>query len=164
MMPRSVSCRSATSNQPLLAAGLAGLGCRIASTATPSMPPSFSATCARFCANLPTPMIVFTRSSRTMSHSARSQILLAALRSAAHSSGGVRFRPVLLRKINGHRLCTKHCRKKTSAVPHNFRKRLQNLSPLTCKLSPSITIVIGVRCDKIEPRANFAAAKWTRKR
>ena len=131
MMPRSVSWRLATASQPLLAAGLAGLGCRIDSTATSSMPPSFSATCARFWANFPMPTMVFTSRSRTTSQRARSQSSLAAFLSDCRSSGGVRFLPDLFRKISGQRLCTKHCRKKTSGEPHSFLNRPQNLSPLT---------------------------------
>ena len=133
MTPNSFSCRSATASQPLLAAGLAGLGCKIASTRTPSMPPFRSATCARFWANFPMPTIVRTRSSLMTSQRARSQISLAAFLSAARRSGGVRFFPDLLRNMSGQRLCTKQCRKKTPGVPHSRRNRPQNRSPLTCK-------------------------------
>lgn len=128
--PSSDSLALATSSQPLLASGFLGDGCMMPSTCTLT-PAAESARRARCSATLPTPITMVTPSASTAWHSAMSQRARRASRSSAGSSGGVKFFPLALMKMRGHRLCTKQCLKKWSGSPHNFLKKPQKRDPLT---------------------------------
>ncbi|TMS19684.1 hypothetical protein E3U43_004005 [Larimichthys crocea] len=131
MTPSSESLALATSSQPLLASGFLGDGCMMPSTRTPSTPAADRARRARCSATLPTPITMETPSASTAWHSAMSQRARRASRSRKSSSGGVKFFPLALMKMSGHRLCTKQCWKNSDGSPHNFLKKPQKRAPLT---------------------------------
>lgn len=130
MTPSSVNLVLATSSQPLLASGFLGDGCMMPSTCTLTCAAD-RARRARCSATRPTPITMETPSAFTASHSAVSHMLRRASRSAALSSGGVRFFPLAFMKISGHKLCTKQWRKNKAGSPHSFLNNPQKRAPLT---------------------------------
>jgi len=117
--PACVNCARAISLHALLAAGLAGLGCRIVTTSTSVMAAMCSAARARHCVYLPTATTVRTPSSRTASTRARSHAVFSCRLASAGRSAGVKFLPLRHMNSSGHMLCTKQRRKKFSGVMHN---------------------------------------------
>lgn len=130
MTPSSSSLRLATSSQPLLASGFLGDGCMMPSTRTLTSAAD-RARRARCSATFPTPITMETPSATTAWHSAMSQRPRSFSRSPTDSSGGVKFFPLALMKMSGHRLCTKQCRKNCAGSPQTFLKKPQNRAPLT---------------------------------
>lgn len=130
MTPSSVSLALATASQPLLASGFLGDGCMMPSTRTLT-PAADRARRARCSATLPTPITMEMPSAFTAWQSALSHRARRLSRSPAGSSGGVKFFPVALMKMSGHRLCTKQCWKNSAGSPHNFLKKPQKRAPLT---------------------------------
>lgn len=126
----SSSLALTTSSQPLLACGFLGDGCMIPLTHT-LIPAADKARRACCSATLPTPITMEIPSASTAWHSAVSQCARRAFRSATGSSGGVKFLPLALIKMSGHRLCTKQCWKKREGSSHSFLKKPQKRAPLT---------------------------------
>lgn len=131
MTPSSSSLVLASSSQPRLARGFLGDGCITPSTRTFATPRAAKARRALSSATRPTPITMETPRAWTVWHSAASHRLSSCLRSAAGSSGRVKFLPLPLMKMSGHRLCTKQWRKNTAGSPHNFLKKPQKRAPLT---------------------------------
>lgn len=130
MTPSSSSLSLTAFSQPLLARGFLGDGCIIPSTRTVTRA-AVRARRARCSATRPIPITIVTPKASTTWQSAVSQRARRASLLAAGSSGGVKFFPLALMKMSGHRLCTKQCRKNSAGSPHNFLKKPQKRAPLT---------------------------------
>lgn len=144
--PRWSSLSLAMLAHPLLASGFLGDGCMIPSTLT-VMPASARARRARCSASLPTPITIETRRAVTTWQRALSQQDKRASRSAAGSSGGVRFLPDSLMKMRGHKLCTKQWRKKLWGSPQSSWKKPQKRAPLTSLWVQSRPVIRRLGCS-----------------
>lgn len=144
--PRLSSLSRTMFAHPLLASGFLGDGCMIPSTLT-VIPASESARRARCSASLPTPITIETPSAVTTWQRALSQQDKSASRSAAGSSGGVRFLPDSLIKMRGHKLCTKQWRKKLWVSPQSPWKKPQKRAPLTSLWVQSRPVIRRFGCS-----------------
>lgn len=144
--PRWSSLSLAMLAHPLLASGFLGDGCMIPSTLT-VMPASARARRARCSASLPTPITIETPRAVTTWQRALSQQDKRASRSAAGSSGGVRFLPDSLMKMRGHKLCTKQWRKKLWGSPQSSWKKPQKRAPLTSLWVQSRPVIRRLGCS-----------------
>lgn len=144
--PSSSSLALTTASQPLLACGLLGDGCRIPSTRT-WIPAADKARRACCSATRPTPITMEIPNASTAWHSAASQCSRRDFRSAAGSSGGVKFLPLALMKMSGHRLCTKQCWKKRAGSSHSFLKKPQKRAPLTSLWAQESPIILRFGCS-----------------